>query len=342
MMVRNEMKEAKQCVDNKQPEPLAHLSQVQEDVLVVVVVVREVCKACTRQVLLMVRLAKASFINARVRFSQGNQATAFLPRHLLLTHITHPPPYRHARPPAQPRPDVSYLVLMPALCTRSLFLLILLLLACTMRAFVLRAGAGPATWMSRAAATTTKTSTARFSTASSSPAGAGADATATPPHPKPTMDEALVTFNRVFPTGTAGADLRPVVLFDGVCMFCNRGIDTLLALDINRKIRVAPLQSDLGRSLMTACGRDPDDLSSMLVVEADKRLSLKSDAAIRIAEVAAPHPLLGGALEKAAKMLLPQGMRDGAYDQVAVNRYSIMGKRDECRLPDPGDDRFIA
>jgi hypothetical protein len=36
---------------------------------------------------------------------------------------------------------------------------------------------------------------------------------------------------------------------------------------------------------MEACGRDPDDLSSMCVIEADKRLSLKSDAAIRIAEV---------------------------------------------------------
>ena len=252
---------------------------------------------------------------------------------------------------------------MPALLHRSLFLLISILLVsiCSMRAFVYRAApatwtrraatttsafvyrACPATWTRRAATTTSKISTARFSTASSSTAGAGADATtATPLPPKPTMDEALATFNKVFPTGTAGADLRPVVLFDGVCMFCNRGIDTLLALDINRKIRVAPLQSELGRSLMMACGRDPDDLSSMLVVEADKHLSLKSDAAIRIAEVAAPHPLLGGALEKAAKMLLPQGVRDGAYDQVAENRYSIMGKRDECRLPDPGDDRFIA
>ena len=196
--------------------------------------------------------------------------------------------------------------------------------------------------MSRVVTTTSKITTARFSTASTSSTGAGADATATPPPPRPTVDEAQATFNRVFPIGTAGADLRPVVLFDGVCMFCNQGIDTLLALDINRKIRVAPLQSALGRSLMMACGRDPDDLSSMLVVESDKRLSLKSDAAIRIAEVAAPHPLLGGALEKAAKMLLPQTIRDGAYDQVAENRYSIMGKRDECRLPDPGDDRFIA
>lgn len=229
---------------------------------------------------------------------------------------------------------------MSALSPCSLFLLISTLLVSSMRAFVYRAG--PATWMSRVVTTTSKITTARFSTASTSSTGAGADATATPPPPRPTVDEAQATFNRVFPIGTAGADLRPVVLFDGVCMFCNQGIDTLLALDINRKIRVAPLQSALGRSLMMACGRDPDDLSSMLVVESDKRLSLKSDAAIRIAEVAAPHPLLGGALEKAAKMLLPQTIRDGAYDQVAENRYSIMGKRDECRLPDPGDDRFIA
>jgi hypothetical protein len=28
--------------------------------------------------------------------------------------------------------------------------------------------------------------------------------------------------------------------------------------------------------------------------------------------------------------------------QVAENRYDILGKRDTCRLPDPGDDRFLA
>src|SRR6056297_794652 len=188
-------------------------------------------------------------------------------------------------------------------------------------------------------------STARFSTASAPSSSSGSGSTGAksePESPRPSMDEAQKTFNKVFPVNTAGADLRPVVLFDGVCMFCNRGIDTLLALDVNRKIRVAPLQSELGRALMTVCGRDPDDLSSMLVVEADKSLFSKSDAAIRIAEVAAPHPLLGGALERSARLLLPQEMRDGAYDTVAENRYSILGKREECRLPDPGDDRFIA
>lgn len=123
---------------------------------------------------------------------------------------------------------------------------------------------------------------------------------------------------------------------------------------------------------MEACGRNPDDLSSMLVVESSRKLYLKSDAALRIAEVgyiimimtmmmsargalivcnilpsfslqvAAPHPLLGPALEKAASLLLPQGVRDGAYDVVATNRYSILGKREVCRVPDPNDDRFLA
>lgn len=59
-------------------------------------------------------------------------------------------------------------------------------------------------------------------------------------------------------------------------------------------------------------------------------------------QVAAPHPALGAAFERAARLLLPQGVRDSAYDTVAENRYSILGKRDTCRLPDPGDDRFLA
>lgn len=44
---------------------------------------------------------------------------------------------------------------------------------------------------------------------------------------------------------------------------------------------------------MEACGRDPDDLSSMLVVEGDGRLSTKSDAAIRIAEASILVALVG-------------------------------------------------
>jgi hypothetical protein len=63
------------------------------------------------------------------------------------------------------------------------------------------------------------------------------------PPPPPSAEEALAAFTRVFPpVAPAGGaekavDHRPVVLFDGVCAFCNRGIDGLLKLDVNRKLR---------------------------------------------------------------------------------------------------------
>ena len=59
-------------------------------------------------------------------------------------------------------------------------------------------------------------------------------------------------------------------------------------------------------------------------------------------QVATPVPLLGTAFAKPASFLLPQLFRDGAYDMVADNRYSILGKRDVCRIPDADDDRFLA
>ena len=42
-------------------------------------------------------------------------------------------------------------------------------------------------------------------------------------------------------------------------------------------------------------------------------------------------------LSQAAIFLVPAVIRDTVYDFVADNRYSFLGKRDECRLD---DDRY--
>ena len=44
-------------------------------------------------------------------------------------------------------------------------------------------------------------------------------------------------------------------------------------------------------------------------------------------QVAAPHPALGGAFEKAARLLLPQGVRDRAYDTVRFLFLLLGGSR---------------
>lgn len=111
-----------------------------------------------------------------------------------------------------------------------ILLALLLLLPTMLHAFLTTAPTGRMRLLQAAA-------TRRFSSPAGAAAGGASDGAAQQPtQPIQPSPEALATFARVFPS-QAGADLRPVVLFDGVCAFCNKGIDTVLRLDVNRKLR---------------------------------------------------------------------------------------------------------
>lgn len=138
-------------------------------------------------------------------------------------------------------------------------------------------------------------------------------------------------------------DQRPVVLYDGVCNMCNSAVDVALEKDPDgKKLRFAALQSDVGRGLLAHCGRDPGDLSSMIVVCPDGTCFAKSDAALFVGKQLEGSPVLRGTSEVLSKVL-PKGMRDRLYNTIAANRYRVLGKREEMRT---GEDetrssRFI-
>lgn len=133
-------------------------------------------------------------------------------------------------------------------------------------------------------------------------------------------------------------DKRPVILFDGVCNFCNTGVNLVLSLDDRECFRFAALQSNTGRALLKRCNRDPSDISSMVVVEEDA-FHLRSDAALKIAErLKIPFPLFSTLLS-----VVPKEARDRSYDWIAENRYNFFGKRDECRISDRKNyERFMS
>lgn len=125
-------------------------------------------------------------------------------------------------------------------------------------------------------------------------------------------------------------DKRPIALFDGKCNFCNTWVDTLLRLDTNKRIRLAALQSDPARELLAERGRNPDDLSSMVLVEEDG-LYTKSEAVLRIGQ----HMSMPLSAAASTAAILPRPLRDGLYDSVASRRYELFGQPDSCRLNDP-------
>merc|ERR1719230_1860032 len=85
-----------------------------------------------------------------------------------------------------------------------------------------------------------------------------------------------------------GKDKRPVILFDGICNMCNSAVNLALDLDSRGKFRFSALQSNVGRALLEVNGREPDDISSMVLVTEDESF-IKSDAVLRIAEEIFPR-----------------------------------------------------
>lgn len=101
----------------------------------------------------------------------------------------------------------------------------------------------------------------------------------------------------------------------------------MLDWDTAAAFRLAALQSPAGRALLARCGRSPDDISSIVLVEPE-RCYTKSEAVRRIgARLGLPFPLLAALAQP-----VPGPLRDFLYDQVAANRYNLFGRSDACRL----------
>jgi predicted DCC family thiol-disulfide oxidoreductase YuxK len=142
-------------------------------------------------------------------------------------------------------------------------------------------------------------------------------------------------------TSELGAIIEsPIILYDGVCNFCNAWVDILLRVDVQKTFKFAPLQSDIGRKLLVDIGKDADDISSVLLIEPNLDYYEKSAAPLRVVEELGP---LAGVLSRTALTIVPKEIRDSIYDTVAENRYNLMGKRDTCRCGDPRySDRFLS
>jgi predicted DCC family thiol-disulfide oxidoreductase YuxK len=119
-----------------------------------------------------------------------------------------------------------------------------------------------------------------------------------------------------------------VVLFDGVCNFCEGTVNFIIARDPQAYFRFAALQSPAAHRLLERCASPPPTSDSLVLVEREKCYT-RSTAALRIARrLRSPWFLLYGLI------IVPRPIRDALYDWFARNRYRWFGKRDECLVPD--------
>jgi predicted DCC family thiol-disulfide oxidoreductase YuxK len=120
-----------------------------------------------------------------------------------------------------------------------------------------------------------------------------------------------------------------IVVFDGLCNLCTGGARWLENHQAKAPFRLVPMQSELGRALLTQHGYDPDDPLTFLVLDG-RRCLTQADAWIQLVAAA------GGAWRLIhATRVIPRAWRDSVYRLIARNRYRWFGRRNTCYLAQP-------
>jgi predicted DCC family thiol-disulfide oxidoreductase YuxK len=123
-------------------------------------------------------------------------------------------------------------------------------------------------------------------------------------------------------------DPELLLLYDGVCNFCDATVNFVIDRDPKARFRFVALQSELGARLVSEHKLSPEVSSSVLIESG--RAYTRSTGALRAARfLRFPWPLL------ASFLLVPRALRDAAYDWFAARRYRLFGKAEVCRIPTP-------
>lgn len=124
-------------------------------------------------------------------------------------------------------------------------------------------------------------------------------------------------------------DNRPIILFDGVCNFCNYWVNFALKRDKKGTLLFTSLQGETAKTLLPRYQIDTTTLTSVIFIDGGK-VYTQSSAALRICRY-----LRGGWPFFYGFIIIPRFLRNAVYNLIARNRYRWFGKKDSCMLPQP-------
>ncbi len=129
-------------------------------------------------------------------------------------------------------------------------------------------------------------------------------------------------------------DTAPLIIFDGLCVLCSTGVQSMIKRDPNGTTRFAAIQEPVPGALYAHYGLDADRFDTFMVL-ADGVSHLKWQgvlAAMRTLPL--PWCWLG-----TLGRLVPNGIGDWIYDWVQRNRIGWFGARQACYVPAEADAR---
>lgn len=120
---------------------------------------------------------------------------------------------------------------------------------------------------------------------------------------------------------------RYIIIFDGVCNFCNGAVNFIIKHDPNGVFAFTPMQSDIAQKLIAEYQVEKVGFDTFLLIK-DNTCYFRTDAAIEITKNLSGYWHLFRVFK-----ILPRPIRDYFYRVFARNRYNLFGKMGSCMVP---------
>ena len=128
-----------------------------------------------------------------------------------------------------------------------------------------------------------------------------------------------------------------ILIFDGVCNFCNGFVNFIIDRDPKKKIKFVASQSESGKKILQQYKISKKEVKESIIFIEQEHYNTKSTAFFHILKhLRFPWYLFYGFV------LTPHFIRDTIYNYIGKNRYKWFGKRNTCRMPTKDiKDRFL-
>jgi predicted DCC family thiol-disulfide oxidoreductase YuxK len=148
-------------------------------------------------------------------------------------------------------------------------------------------------------------------------------------------DHRLRSYDFTFLPSYALARMK-VIFYDGLCPMCNAWVRRIIRWDKKKLFRFAPLESEMARETLGKIFPEYLEENTIVFFE-DGHIRTRSSAALEIVkQLGFPYSLF------TLGYILPKGMRDFMYRQVANRRYLYGQRYDSCPVPPlEHRDRFL-
>ena len=122
-------------------------------------------------------------------------------------------------------------------------------------------------------------------------------------------------------------DNRNIVIFDGVCNFCNGAVNFIIKRDPKGIFAFTPMQTELAHELMQKHQISNVGIDTFLLIK-NGQCFVFSNAALEISK-----DLTGFWCMFRIFKFVPSTIRDFFYKMFARNRYTLFGKQEICMVP---------